>query len=251
MKLSEIRKDARDSLKEKWGKAACITLAYMLVSFVVTIVQKLIGDENIFYNILDFIYFIINIPLSFGLIVSFTKLSRGEDVKAFDLFKEGFYRFKKSWGILAQTLLRLLIPFTVFIVIMISIITCIFFGTNPIYSQIIPILLLLLIALLIAILVYLNVKSLLYVYAYNISYDNPDLSSKECVLESAKLMKGNRGKYFLLGLTFIGWGFLAVLTFGIGMFWFVPYIYVSYICLYKKLVNDKSKDIDNAIHTKL
>ncbi len=30
-------------------------------------------------------------------------------------------------------------------------------------------------------------------------------------------MRGNRWKFFLLGLTFIGWAILASFTFGIGM----------------------------------
>ena len=60
-------------------------------------------------------------------------------------------------------------------------------------------------------LIYVISRSLLYILAYNIGYDNPELSSKDCVLKSEALMKGNRGNYFLLSLTFIGWIILAAL----------------------------------------
>ena len=65
MKLSEIRKDARESLKGKWSKAAKITLAYIAINFAIGFIQGLVGEESFIYDIVDYAHLIINIPLSF------------------------------------------------------------------------------------------------------------------------------------------------------------------------------------------
>lgn len=39
-----------------------------------------------------------------------------------------------------------------------------------------------------------------------------------------KMMDGHKFDLFYLYLTFIGWGLLCILTLGIGLLWFVPYM---------------------------
>ena len=248
MKSSEIRREARESLKGRWGKAVCITLAYMAISFVVGFVQEMVGEDISIYNIIDLAYLLVNIPLSFGLLVCFIKLKRGEDVKAFDYFKEGFSRFKKAWGIWAQTLLKLLFP-TICLIILIFAMTYLMLS-GILFGEVSSTSLLIVTILLFITSIYMTIKSLLYVFAYNISYDNPELTSKECVAESAKIMKGNRGKYFLLELSFIGWAFLAVCTFGIGILWLMPYMQIAAICFYEKLLKPDLKTVEEVINTK-
>lgn len=38
MTLSKFRATAREKLSGKWGKAACITLAYMFITFIINII---------------------------------------------------------------------------------------------------------------------------------------------------------------------------------------------------------------------
>ena len=57
-------------------------------------------------------------------------------------------------------------------------------------------------------------------------------------------MTGNRGKYFVLQLSFIGWAILACLTLGIGMFWLTPYITVATICFYEALSGKSDTTIE-------
>ena len=97
---------------------------------------------------------------------------------------------------------------------------------------------------LIALYVWVAIKSLFYVLVYQVAYDNPNLSSKEVVEESEKLMTGNRGKYFVLQLSFIGWAILACLTFGIGFLWLTPYITISTICFYEALAGKSDSPIE-------
>lgn len=54
-----------------------------------------------------------------------------------------------------------------------------------------------------------------YSQAFFIMADDPNKGIRECMNESKFMMKGNKGKLFVLWLSFIGWGFLAGLPSGI------------------------------------
>ena len=55
-------------------------------------------------------------------------------------------------------------------------------------------------------------------------------------------MKGHRGKYILLQLSFIGWIILSVFTLYIGMLWIFPYMQISMICFYEALKENKVEE---------
>lgn len=64
-------------------------------------------------------------------------------------------------------------------------------------------------------------------------YDNPNMTAKQIVEESERIMKGQRGKYFGLELSFFGWILLTMLTFGIGIIFLMPYIQISIAIFYE------------------
>ena len=73
------------------------------------------------------------------------------------------------------------------------------------------------------------IKSYSYSQSYFIYYDVvTETGEKPKVLDtitaSRKLMNGYKGKLFWLDLSFIGWHLLALLTAGIGYLWLNPYI---------------------------
>ena len=264
MPPSEIRREARESLKGKWRKAASIAFAFLAISFLVGFVQGLVGEGTLTYNLIQIAFLVINIPLSFGLLATLMKLKRNEDVSTFDFFKEGFSRFGKSWGIWFHTFIRLILPIICLVLVTFLMISL---GVVNALTQSNLVLTLLGVALFIATIVYVVCRSLLYVIAYNISFDNPELSSKECVLKSAELMKGNRGNYILLVLSFIGW--ILLLSFGfslgtalfaallsyfglllgyilmiIGMSFLMSYMQIATICFYEKVINKKQEKIE-------
>ena len=247
MPPSEIRKEAREALKGKWGKAVCIILVYFILSFVVGLVEGIIGEDSVFYTIIDLAYIIISLPLSFGLLISFMKLKRGDNVSCFDFFKEGFSRFGKSWGIFFHTFIRLLLPMVCLILIIVLMAVLISVNIINGSASLSIGLTILAVVLYIATIVYVVSRALLYAIAYNISYDNPELSSKACVLKSEVLMKGNRGNYLLLELSFIGWALLACLTLGIGMLWLMPYIQVAAVCFYERVAKPEVKKIEEEV----
>lgn len=55
-------------------------------------------------------------------------------------------------------------------------------------------------------------KSLLYALTFYIAVSDESISPKEAVLHSEELMRGNRGKYFCLILSFFGWALLAAIA---------------------------------------
>jgi len=261
MPPSEIKKEARASLKGKLGKAFCITLVFLAFSLIVGFILGFLEEDSTIYNIIDFAFLVIEVPLSFGLLIALMKLKRDEEVNAFYPFKEGFSRFGKSWGIWFHTFIRLILPIICLVLVTLLMATL---GVANILTKLNLVLTLLGIALFIATIIYVACRALLYVLAYNVCYDNPELSSKDCVLKSAELMKGNRGNYLLLGLSFIGWILLLVVVFSlgtsllvallgyfgfllayalmiIGMSFLMLYMQLATICFYERVVHSKSE----------
>ena len=62
-----------------------------------------------------------------------------------------------------------------------------------------------------------------------------DLGATDAMKESRRIMKGYKMDYFVFQLSFIGWGFLAGLTFGILLIWLAPYMSVAEAIYYDKL----------------
>lgn len=246
MILSDIRKQARESLTGKWGKSALIILIYFLFSFALGFIKSLVEDISFLSFVVEIGSAIITIPISFGLIISFIKLKRGEEVKCYEFFKYGFANFTRSWKLTGNILLKIWLPILLYVLAIIAFSLSITFGVAASVvassSTILILAFIIGIALLVAAFVYLFIKSLLYSFTYFIAYDNEDMSGKEVVEESAKLMKGHRGKYILLQLSFIGWIILSVFTLYIGMLWIFPYMQISMICFYEALKENKVEE---------
>lgn len=80
------------------------------------------------------------------------------------------------------------------------------------------------------------IKSYSYAMTPFILADHPELSAEEAIRRSITLMDGHKGELFMLGLTFIGWELLNVLTLGIGSFWLNPYMNAAYAAFYRDLL---------------
>lgn len=252
MTSSEFRAEARRNLTGKWGKAALISLAYFFITFILGFIQGLFKEGSFLNSLMALVNFIIEVPLSLGLVIAFVKLYNNAEVKAFDFLTSGFNNFSKSWGIFFRTLLKVLIP----IILVIVSIIILFLGLGgSIYSAAALasggssssafFYVLLAIGLIgyIASIIWAAAKSYYYLLAPVIVAERPELSAKEAVEESEKLMNGNRAKLFWLQLSFIGWSILCAFTFGIGLLWLAPYIQFASIAFYKRLADD-SQPVD-------
>lgn len=225
MKANELRASARESLKGKWGKAALLTLVYMILVFIISFLLGLIPVIGQIVNT------VISPALTFGFLVSLIKLSRGENPTNIEFLSNGFNSLGKLWKIVFRTFLKLLLPLAIVFI------SGFLMGMGSEGN----ILLVLLGAILYIVgLVYMIVKALLYSLTSYILYDEPNLTAKEIVEKSETLMKGNRLSLFWLELTFFGWAILTAFTFGIGYFWLLPYMQIAFVKFYEKLTASKN-----------
>ncbi|MEA2096596.1 MAG: DUF975 family protein [Candidatus Cloacimonadota bacterium] len=100
------------------------------------------------------------------------------------------------------------------------------------------------------------VPGIIVAYSYRIAFylmiDNPEIGVSEALKQSKEMMYGYKSKLFCLDLSFIGWGLLCILSFGIGFLWLSPYMLTSQTIFYEELRNEhgltneiKDRDINN------
>lgn len=79
------------------------------------------------------------------------------------------------------------------------------------------------------------IKSFSYSMSMYILAENKGKSAKECIRESMEMTDGHKMELFVLGLSFIGWGFLVAITFGIAAIWVAPYMQATLTNAYNSL----------------
>ncbi len=238
MTRAELKQQAKDTLRGRWGTAVGMVLVYELLLGAIAMVASFIPFVG------STISLIITVPLSFGFIGQLLKFSRKEHVEILDYFTIGFNNFAKSWSIVGYTILKLL-GYVIAYVLCIVILTCVAIAT--IYAESIAMLVIgIIIFAILFIVLYslLLMKSYLYVLTEYIGNDKIDMSAKDVVDKSSELMKGHRWELFVLQLSFVGWGILAVLTCGIGFLWLEPYMQITIIKFYENLAKENDL-IDN------
>lgn len=83
-----------------------------------------------------------------------------------------------------------------------------------------------------------------YVMAPFLQVDHPDWPPRRCLAESERLMEGNRMRFFVLCLSFIGWYLLAMLVHllvhvgGIAQFFLEPYPSTAVAHFYEELLDN-------------
>ena len=83
------------------------------------------------------------------------------------------------------------------------------------------------------------VPGIYWAYAYRLvpylMAENPYLTTGRAMELSRQMMQGEKFHSFLLELSFIGWDFLCLLTFGLGQIFLVAYRYATFAELYAAL----------------
>lgn len=79
------------------------------------------------------------------------------------------------------------------------------------------------------------IKSLSYSMSYYVMAENPEISQENARQESIKMMEGNKMRLFCLNFSFIGWILLSILTFGILLFWVLPYMQAANAAFYEEI----------------
>lgn len=150
------------------------------------------------YYVLNVLITIVLIPLNIGVAQNVLAWSRGEDVNKWKVLFGGFNSAKMFFKQVG--------------VVVLNTILCALWAILLVVPGII--------------------KGLAYsMYPY-VLRDEPDLSVWQTLKKSEAIMKGYKGKLFLMYLSFVGWFILGAFTFGILYIWLTPYIMTSTVKFY-------------------
>lgn len=150
------------------------------------------------YYVLNVLISIVLIPLNIGVAQNVLAWSRGEDVNKWKVLFGGFNSAKMFFKQVG--------------VVVLNTILCALWAILLVVPGII--------------------KGLAYsMYPY-VLRDEPDLSVWQTLKKSEAIMKGYKGKLFLMYLSFVGWFILGAFTFGILYIWLTPYIMTSTVKFY-------------------
>ena len=227
MNYSEIRRTAREKLVGNWGIAIGATFVAALFGATVAgtgfrldleldaeqlhrlpeTVLPFIKAWMSIAGILGLVQFIIGGTVQLGYCRFLLNLQDGRELNFHDLFSQ-FHRFGQGF---AQAFLTTLYS--------------ILWGLLFIIPGII--------------------KAISYSMTPFIMAGHPEMSAKEAIDASKALMDGYKGDYFILGLTFIGWELLNLLTLGIGSLWLNPYMNASFAAFYRKILHERRYSIED------
>ena len=192
-RCSTVRMLAREALRGRWKFGIAATLVYNAVIFIPGMILSMIFPQA---SIISSVYSIlITGPLLLGYSIFILCLFRNQNPDISQIFY-GLERFGKAIGLYWLIILFVFLWTLVAIPIMIIAVGIPFFW---------PVALAALIPAMIA--------AMRYSQAFFILADNPDIGVLESIRRSKMLMAGNKMKYFLLGLSFIGWFALAMVPF--------------------------------------
>lgn len=204
---SELRAQARERLDGKWGTFVLMTFLLYVIQALLQIpgsvgdLFKVLSPENALtsesLSTLSVLLTLLALPLSWGLTVSLLRNHREENVDLENLF-DGFRGGRYTRVFCALFLVQLFTFLWALLLIIPGIIKAFSYALTP-----------------------------------YIIMDEPELTARQAIARSCEIMQGRRWKLFCLYFSFIGWGILCLLTFGIGFLWLAPYINASIAAFYE------------------
>ena len=195
MKARDYKDRAWNSLNDRWGKLALVTLLISLILSGVSATS--ISGVGAVASIL------IGGPFALAWAIISLKVLHGQEVDLVDMFI-GFKNFGRSVALKV---------------------------INEVFILLWSLLLI--------------VPGIIKAYSYAMSFyilaDNPQMGPKEARLRSIEMMNGNKWRLFCLDCSFIGWGLLCILTFGVLSIWVIPYRQCAYAAFYEELLREQGR----------
>lgn len=203
----DLKNAALEALRGNWAPAVVCTIIYLLLSVGISLLQPSIDDPTaaltgaqkimMVANVL--LLFLVMVPLGIGYYQAFKVLfTDGDNKLTANCFRLSFGNYFKN--VAAYLLMCLFIFLWTLLLIIPGIIKALAYSMTPFILK-----------------------------------DFPELSVNQAINLSQKMMKGHKFDYFWLGLSFIGWILLGLLTLGIGYIWLIPYMYTSYAAFYEEV----------------
>lgn len=180
------------------------------ILFLIFLIIAIIGVGSSFVPIVGWFATIIIMPaFNISLCMIFLNLAKREDISVGDVFKGFNITGKAVW-------LYIITNFFVFLWSLLLIIPGI-------------------------------IKTFSYSMASFILADNPELTAREALEESKRIMEGHKFDLFVLQLSFLWWYLLGAITFGIAYVYVVPYFESTMTNFYNEIKDRKieAEVIDN------
>lgn len=255
-RVYQLKGEALDALTGKFGKAALASLGIFAISLAISVLLQVASGTNIidYYIALfendyaelmdalgDNIYvssirvlvtLLFTLPLNVGIINTYRVLleSKGSD----NTFFRNFFKLAFCKNYLHIVLVAIISAFLIGLMILpafLLVALFIFLFQNGVVTVILFVL-----AFLYTIWITLTYSMICFIVL-----DNPKLDIIDTMRRSRHLMEGNKWRFFVLWLSFLGWILLGILTLGIGYLWLFPYIYTTQSAFYCDI-----RDAENA-----
>ena len=192
-----FKNKALASLEGNWGTAAIATLIIAVISGgISSAVSMPFGNDFAAGMSINSIWSLLCLPLQWGYTVFFLNLIRKDDFNYEHLF-DGYKDFARTFLMEFLYVVAMLIGFCFFII---------------------P-----------GIIIAIGLMMAPYILK-----DDQQISAMDALKKSWEVTKGHKMKIFWLGLSFIGWGILCLMTLGIGFFFLTPYMYTTFAHYYEE-----------------
>lgn len=247
-KSAELKRMARETLNKHYGVpmgafvVAELIQAGLLLPFSWNVDLNAAGltRDMVIYYIASIAISLIAVVLSVGIMKIALLMVRKQEYKFSDLFY-GFSHHPDKY--ILATLLLLAIAILWMVPMIVVIVAAELLVENVIVGAIIETIISIATVVLIMIVIF------RYMLVNFLLLDYPELKVKAAFKQSARLMKGNKWRYFYIMLSFIGWTILGALSLGIGMLWIGPYIVQTQTNFYMDVMGEIDK-IQQAVGSK-
>ena len=213
MKNQDYKNSALDALKGSWPESIVTAIVYFAIAAVCTAPSALQGNGSDLLWVSPVLFvaasgstillsLLFLSPLQVGYYNTFKRLHReGDTGLVGNLFSQGF----GNWGhiVLGQLLMGIFIFLWSLLLIVPGIIKASSYAMTP-----------------------------------YILVDRPELSVRDAIRLSGRMMSGRKLDLFCLHLSFIGWMLLCILTLGIGILFLSPYMMTAQAAFYQDVRSD-------------
>ncbi len=93
------------------------------------------------------------------------------------------------------------------------------------------------------------IAALGYSMTFFIMAEDSNIAPADAMRKSKAMMMGHKNELCLLGLSFLGWGILSILTLGIGLLWLQSYTTTSTVIFYNKIKGREEEIIRHSSET--
>lgn len=225
---AQIKELSKSQLKGSWKVPILLTVLYMGVSILLSYIQ----GELITNLVVLLLIFALSIWATVGLPNFYLEfIKKGGEAELKDSLVSSDKLMKSLVYNIIVGVITFIISFIVIMCLSLSTVFTIFSSSNNGLTLIIS--LIISIALSIAFVIFvIAIAQTPYIIL------EKNIGAVKALNMSIKMMKGYKWKYFVLELSFIGWGILSILTFGIGFIWLVPYLTLTMTNFYKDISKD-------------